>query len=240
MIWFIKNSILSIALVTALLCISYELLKRLTGIKTTQRLFSSNLARFLMVAVTIAIFCRVFGTYGFIAAWLFLTVLSVIWLGSWPFRRLKAGKMISTVRRPKLPRSVIWTNLYVNLFFWGFFGSALWSAAWLASKTIPKGYLINPNALAIHLLAVTFFLLSSYVSIFGRPAYRANGICYQCKFIPWHQITSYSFKALSQGMLILDWQPTIAIYVREQHIPITSEQVNLVKTTLGEHLEVKP
>ena len=100
MIWFIKNSILSIALIVALLWIGYKFLKKFKGTGPTQKLLPSKLARFLMLIVTIAIFCFVFGSYGFIAAWLFLTIFSIIWLGSWPLRRLNAGKVVSHIRRP--------------------------------------------------------------------------------------------------------------------------------------------
>lgn len=235
MVWFIKNSILSITLTGALLWISYELLKRVRGTDATQKLAASRFSPFFIAIVTIAIFCFVFGTYGLLAAWLVLTVFSIIWLGSWPLRRLKAGKVIAHMRRPKLSKSVILSSLWVNLFFWGFFGPGLWSAAWLAFKTIPKGYLINPNGLAIYLFFVTFCLLSSYLSIFQWPIFRTNGICYQCKFIPWDRVNSYSLSSLSPGVLIVNWQPPVFLYSREQCIPITSGQTDLVKSILDEH-----
>ena len=99
---FIKNSVFSIALIVILLWMGYGLLKRLMGAETVKKLLSSNLTRFLIVIFIITIFRLVFGAYGYIAAWLFLTVFSIIWFGSWPLRKLNAGKIIFNARKPNL------------------------------------------------------------------------------------------------------------------------------------------
>ena len=236
MIWFITNSVFSIALIVILLWMGYGLLKRLMGAEAVKKLLSSNLTRFLIVIFIITIFRLVFGAYGYIAAWLFLTVFSIIWFGSWPLRKLNAGKIIFNARKPNLLKSVISSNLFLLLCSGAWLIPAIWSGIWLASKTIPKGYLVNPLGLAIYLSMATLLFLPPYLPIFEGPTFRANGICYQYKFIPWDRIDSYSTDALSQGVLLLRWQPTIPIYSQGVRLPITSEQVNLVKNILGEHL----
>ena len=227
---------MSIALIVILLGIGYGLLKRLKGIEAVLRLLSSNLTRFLIVIFIIAIFRLVFGAYGYIAAWLFLTVFSILWIGSWPLRKLNAGKIISNTRKPKLLKSVVSSNLLL-LCSGAWLIPAIWSGIWLASKTIPKGYLVNPLGLAIYLSMATLLFLPPYLPIFEGPTFRANGICYQYKFIPWDRIDSYSTDALSQGVLLLRWQPTIPIYSQVVRLPITSGQLNLVINLLCEHLK---
>lgn len=239
MIWFLRNSVLSIILIAGFLWIGYGLLKRFKGVEATQEILSSNFVRFLIVILSITIFRLVFGIYGFIAAWLFLTTCSIIWLGSWPLRRLSAGKILSDTRKQSLFKSIIWTNLFLLGVMGTWLIPSLWSGVWLASKTLPKGYLVNPIGLSIILFMVPLFFLTPYLSIFEGPTFRANGICYQYKFIPWDKVTSYSFNALSQGVLIVHWQPTMPIYSRQERIPITSEQVKLVNNILGERLESK-
>lgn len=235
MIWLVRHSILSIGLTTALLWIGYEITKRRKGTVKAQEILSSGSTQFLAAIVGIIIFRLVVGIYGFIAAWACLTILSIIWLGSWPLRKLKAGKLLFNIRRPKLSSAVIWLTLMLVTST----GSSLFSMLWLASKTIPKGYLVNPGFLSFDLFLVTFLFIPAYLSIFEGPSFRTNGICYQHKFMPWNRIKSYSISLniLSQEVLTIYWKPTIPIFPRSICLPITSEQIDTIKNTLGEHLE---
>lgn len=233
MLWLIKNLLLSITLTGTLLWLIFSLLKKIKGIKATQELLSPNLTRFLVVIVSVLVFRLVFGIYGLLVAWFFLTILSAIWLVSWPLRKLKAGKVLCKIHQPKLPKSAIWVNLLVL----STFGPTLWSTLWLASKTIPTGYLVNPVGLSFYLFLVTFLFLPSYLAMLEGPSFRTNGICSTYKFIPWDRVDSYSLNSVSQGILMLYWRPYIPIFSRGISLPITSAQVDAIKNILDEHLK---
>jgi hypothetical protein len=162
--------------------------------------------------------------------------LVILAIGSWRFRKRKAGALLADFGRPGQNKSFLQSGLFGALM------ALLITVLLLLSSYIQSSSMPNDVARLTVISFVFFCWASAIFNIavgMSKLEFCNQGICYMFSVVKWRKVISYTWESGKPEVLMLKIKPLLPILPARMGIPISESQKDRVIQILNDRLSDK-